>query len=133
MQARHLKIALKNLILTPHRALGLLGFTTFSHLVIKPHSRMLRVLNKIFQEGKLGVVGIAVGGGDDEMAAFVGLTKPLFPVRRGDTEIQLIKPAETPELYLALPMQKKIVRLGARIDEKAIYKAIGSVVSASIK
>lgn len=91
------------------------------------------VLNKIFQEGKLGVVGIAVGGRDDEMAAFVGLTKPLFPVRRGDTEIQLIKPAETPELYLALPMQKKIVRLGARIDEKAIYKAIGSVVTASIK
>lgn len=91
------------------------------------------VLNKIFLEGRLGVVGIPVGGRDHEIAAFVGQTKPLFPVRRSDTEVRLVNPAETPELHLALPMQKKIVRLGAFIDEKAIQQAIGIALAAQIQ
>ena len=91
------------------------------------------MFNRIFLEGKFGVVGIPVGGRDDEIATFVGQTKPLFPVRRSDTEVQMVRPDETPEFYLALPMQKKIVRMGAFIDAKAIDKAMGSVVAAQIK
>ena len=69
------------------------------------------VLNKIFQEGRLGVVGIPVRGKDEEIIQFLNETKPLFPVRRSDAEVRMIKPSETPDLYLAFPLEKKIFRL----------------------
>src|SRR6266498_4422905 len=62
------------------------------------------VLNKIWREGRLGVVGIPVRGRDEEIVQFLSETKPLFPVRRSDTEVRMIKPSETPELHLALPL-----------------------------
>ena len=88
------------------------------------------VLNKIFQEGKLGVVGIPVRGKDEEIIQFLNEAKPLFPVRRSDAEVRMIKPSETPELHLALPLEKKIFRLGPVINETAIMQAIGNVLSA---
>ena len=67
-----------------------------SHYFFSPSDRTARsdaaVLNGIFQEGKLGVVGIPVGGRDDEIATFVGEMKPLFPVHRSDTEVQMVRP-----------------------------------------
>lgn len=91
------------------------------------------VLNKIFQEGRFGVVGIPLRGKDEEIIQFLNEAKPLFPVRRSDTEVRMIKPSETPELYLALPLEKKIFRLGAVINEMAIMQAIGNVLSAQSK
>lgn len=88
------------------------------------------VLNKIFQEGRLGVVGIPVRGKDEEIVEFLTQTKPLFPVRRSDAEVQTIKPQETPELHLALPLEKKVLRLGSVINETAIAQAIANVVAA---
>lgn len=90
----------------------------------------VRVLNKIFQEGRLGVVGIPVSGKDDEIIQFLNEAKPLFPVRRSDAEVRMVKPSETPELHLALPLEKKIFRLGPVINETAIMQAIGNVLSA---
>jgi hypothetical protein len=87
------------------------------------------VLNKIFQEGKLGVVGIPVRGKDEEIIQFLNEAKPLFPVRRSDAEVQMIKPSETPELHLALPLEKKVLRLGSVITETAIAEAVGSIVT----
>jgi len=88
------------------------------------------VLNKIWREGKLGVVGIPVGGKDEEVGNYVNEAKPLFPIRRSDTEVKLVKPAETPDLYLALPLEKKMIRLGPTISETAITEAIGSILAA---
>lgn len=88
------------------------------------------VLNKIFQEGKLGVVGIPVRGKDEEIIQFLNETKPLFPVRRSDAEVRMIKSSVTPELHLALPLEKKIFRLESVINETAIMQAIGNVLSA---
>ena len=48
----------------------------------------VRVLNNIFQKGKLGVVGIPVRGKDEEIIQFLNEAKPLFPVRRSDAEVQ---------------------------------------------
>jgi hypothetical protein len=90
------------------------------------------VLNKMFQEGKLGVVGIPVRGKDEETIQFLNETKPLFPVRRSDAEVRMIKPSVTPELHLALPLEKKVLRLGSIITERAIAEAIGSIVNARI-
>ncbi len=87
------------------------------------------VLNKIFQEGKLGVVGIPVRGGDEEIIQFLNEAKPLFPVRRSDAEVKLVKPTETPDLYLALPLEKKMIRLGSTITETAIAEAIGNLLA----
>jgi hypothetical protein len=87
-------------------------------------------LNKIFQDGKLGVVGIPVRGKDEEIIQFLNETKPLFPVRRSDAEVRMIKPSETPELHLALPLEKKIFRLGPVNNDMAIMHAIGNVLSA---
>jgi hypothetical protein len=90
----------------------------------------IRVLNRIYQEGRLGVVGIPVRAKDEEIVQFVNETKPLFPVRRSDAEVRMVKPSETPELYLALPLEKKMFRLGSTITESAITEAIGSIVAA---
>jgi hypothetical protein len=62
------------------------------------------VLNKIWREGRIGVVGIPVTGNDKEIARFVNEARLLFPVRKSDAEVYLVKPTETPELYLALPL-----------------------------
>jgi len=82
------------------------------------------VLNKIFQEGKLGVVGIPVRGKDEEIIQFLNEAKPLFPVRRSDAEVRKVKPTETPEVYLALPLQKKIVWLASDINEGTLKDAL---------
>ena len=86
-------------------------------------------VNKIFQDGRLGVVGIPVGGRNEEIFQFLNETKPLFPIRRSDGEVQLVKPTETPNLCLALLLEKKIFRLGSTITETAIVEAIGGVMA----
>jgi len=91
------------------------------------------VLNKIFQDGRLGVVGIPVRGKDEEIIQFLNEAKPLFPVRRSDVEVRVITPRETPELHLALPLEKKIFRLGPGINERAIMQAIGNVLAVHLK
>jgi hypothetical protein len=88
------------------------------------------VLNRIYQEGRLGVVGIPVRAKDEEIVQFVNEAKPLFPVRRSDAEVRMIKPNVTPELHLALPIEKKVIRLGSTITEAAIAEAVGSIVTA---
>ena len=90
----------------------------------------IAVLNKIFLEGRIGVVGIPIRAKDEEIVQFLNEAKPLFPIRKSDAEVRLIKPSETPELYLALPLEKNVVRLGSTITETAIAEAIGSIVSA---
>ncbi len=90
----------------------------------------MAVLNKIWRAGKIGVVGIPVRGKDEEVARFVSEAKPLFPIRRSDAEVKVVKPTETPDLYLALPLEKKMLRLGSTITETAITEAIGSIVNA---
>ena len=87
------------------------------------------VLNNIWREGRIGVVGIPVSGKNEDIRKFVGDAKPLFPVRRSDAEVKLVKPAETPDLYLALPLEKKMFRLGPTITAKAITEAISSVLA----
>lgn len=91
------------------------------------------VLNKIWREGRLGVVGIPVRGKDEDIVNYVNEAKPLFPIRRSDAEVKLVKPAETPDLYLALPLEKKILRLGSTITETAIAEAIGSILAAQTR
>lgn len=91
------------------------------------------VLNKIWSDGRIGVVGIPVRGNDEEVANFVNEAMPLFPIRRSEGEVQLVKPAGTPEIYLALPLEKKIFRLGSTITETAITEAIGSILAAKSK
>jgi hypothetical protein len=87
----------------------------------------VRVLNNIFQKGKLGVVGIPVRGKDEEIIQFLNEAKPLFPVRRSDAEVQMIKPSVTPELHVALPLDKKIFRLGPVISETAIAVGVENI------
>jgi hypothetical protein len=88
------------------------------------------VLNNIWREGRIGVAGIPVNGKDEEIGKYVGDAKPLFPVRRSDAEVKLVKPAQTPDLYLALPLEKKMFRLGPTITEAAIREGINSVLAA---
>ena len=45
----------------------------------------------------------------------------------------MVKPSETPELYLALPLEKKIFRLGPVINETAIMQEIGNVLAVHSK
>jgi hypothetical protein len=85
------------------------------------------VLNKIFQEGRLGVVGIPVRGKDEEIVQLLNEAKPLFPVRRSDAEVRMIKPSETPDLYLAFPLEKKIFPLGSVLNETLIKQAIENI------
>jgi hypothetical protein len=87
------------------------------------------VLNNIWREGRIGVVGIPVNGKDEEIRKYVGEAKPLFPIRRSDAEVKLVKPAQTPDLYLALPLEKKMFPLGSTITETAITEAIGSILA----
>ena len=87
------------------------------------------MLNKIWRAGRLGVVGIPVGGKDEEVGNYVNEAKPLFPIRRSDAEVKLVKPAETPDLYLALPLEKKMFRLGPTITETAIIEAVRDVLA----
>jgi hypothetical protein len=91
------------------------------------------VLNKIWREGRFGVVGIPVSGKDEEVGNYVNEAKPLFPIRRSDAEVKLVKPAGTPDLYLALPLEKKVFRLGPTITETAIANAIGDILAAREK
>ena len=87
------------------------------------------LLNKIWQEGRLGVVGIPVRGSDEEVANFVNEARPLFPIRRSDGDVQMVKTTEPPDLYLALPLEKKMFRLGSTITETAIAEAIGNILA----
>jgi hypothetical protein len=93
----------------------------------------VRVLNKIWREGRIGVVGIRVRGNDEEVVKFVNEARPLFPIRRSDAEVKLVRPTETPDLYLALPLEKKILRLGPTITETAITDAIGNILAAQTR
>jgi hypothetical protein len=88
------------------------------------------VLNNIWREGRIGVVGIPVNGKDEEIRTYASDAKPVFPIRRSDAEAILVKPAQTPDLYLALPLEKKIFRLGPTITETAIIEGINSVMAA---
>ena len=85
------------------------------------------VLNKIWREGRLGVVGIPAGGKYEDVVTFVNEAKPLFPIRRSDAEVRLVKATETPELYLALPFEKKLFRLAPRFTATAITDAISTI------
>jgi hypothetical protein len=87
------------------------------------------VLNNIWREGRIGVVGIAVNGQDEEIRKYANDAKPLFPIRRSDAEVKLVKPAQTPDLYLALPLERKMFPLGSTITETAITEAIGSILA----
>lgn len=93
----------------------------------------VRVLNKVFREEQLGIVGIAVKGKDEEIMRHAKVTNPLFPVRKGEEEVKLIGPKRTPDLYLALPLQKKIFRVGSNISEAAIKEALGKAVAEVFK
>ena len=82
------------------------------------------VLNKIWREGRIGVVGIPVRGNDEEVVKFVNEARPLFPIRKSEGDVRFVKPTETPELYLALPLEKKMYRMGSTITSSAITEAI---------
>jgi hypothetical protein len=113
--------------------MGPVGLYYFFSPADQTAAKDVAVLNKIWREGKLGVVGIPVGGKDEEVGDYVDEAKPLFPIRRSDAEVKLAKPAETPDLYLALPLQRKMIRLGPTISETAITEAISSVLAAQSK
>src|SRR6266508_3393349 len=104
--------------------LGPVGLYYFFSPDDQSASKDVAVLNKIFQEGRLGVVGIPVRGKDEEIIQFLNETKPLFAVKRSHAEVRMIKPSETPELHLALPLEKKIFRLASVINEAEIMQAI---------
>ena len=78
------------------------------------------VLNNIWREGRIGVVGIPVNGQDEEIRKYVSEAKPLFPIRRSNAEVQLVKPTETPDLYVAIPLQKRIFRLGPYFNDATL-------------
>lgn len=110
--------------------LGPVGLYYFFSPSDQSSAEDVRVLNKIWREGRLGVVGIPVTGKDDEVVGFVNETKPLFPIRRSDAEVKLVKATDTPVLYLALPLEKKMFRLGSTITETAITEVIGNMLAA---
>jgi hypothetical protein len=91
------------------------------------------VLNNIWREGRIGVVGIPVNGKDEEIRKYASDAKPLFPIRRSNAEVKLVKPAGTPDLYLALPLEKKMIRLGPTITETAITETIGNILAAQFR
>jgi hypothetical protein len=96
-------------------------------------ARDVAVLNKIWREGRIGVVGIRVRGNDEEVAKFVDEARPFFPIRSSDGEVKLVKPTETPDLYLALPLEKKMFRLGPTITAAAISDALGNILAAQTR
>jgi hypothetical protein len=110
-------------------SVGPVGLYYFFSLGDESVAKDVAVLNKIWREGRLGVVGIPVGGKYEDVVSFVNEAKPLFPIRRSDAEVKLVKPTETPNLYLALPLEKKFFRLGPDINETAITQAIGNVLA----
>ena len=75
------------------------------------------------------MVGIPVNGKDEEIRKYANDAKPLFPIRRSDAEVKLVKPVQTPDLYLALPLEKKMFPLGSTITETVITEAIGSILA----
>ncbi len=93
----------------------------------------VRVLNKVWQEEQIGVVGIPVKARDEEVLRFVRLNQPLFPVRKGEEEARLVGPKKTPDLYLALPLQKKIFRVGPSVTEDTIKEALGKALAEVLK
>jgi hypothetical protein len=109
---------------------GPLGLYYFFSPGDRSAAKDVAVLNNIWREGRIGVVGIPVSGQDEEIRNYVGEAKPLFPIRRSDAEVKLVKPGETPDLYLALPLEKKMFRLGPTITEAAIREGINSVLAA---
>jgi hypothetical protein len=111
----------------PLAGVGPVGLYYFFSPGDQSAAKDVAVLNKIWREGRLGVVGIPVSGNDEEIGNYVNGAKPLFPLRRSDAEVRMIKPSETPELYLALPLEKKIFRLGPVIDETAIALAVENI------
>ena len=113
----------------PLAGVGPVGLYYFFSPFHPTAARDVAVLNNIWREGRIGVVGIPVSGKNEDIRKFVGDAKPLFPVRRSDAEVKLVKPPETPDLYLALPLEKKMFRLGRTITETAITQAIGSVLA----
>jgi len=113
--------------------LGPVGLYYFFSPDDQSASKDVAVLNKIFQEGRLGVVGIPVRGRDEEIVQFLNETKPLFPVRKSEAEVRMIKPSETPDLYLAFPLEKKLLRLGSGVTETEIMRAIGNVLAMQSK
>ena len=92
-------------------------------------ARDVALLNNIWREGRIGVVGIRVRGNDEEVGKFMHEARPLFPIRSSDGEVQLVKPTETPDLYLALPLEKKILRLGSEISEPVIRNVMSNALS----
>jgi hypothetical protein len=112
------------------RGIGPMGLYYFFSTGDQSAAKDVAVLNKIWQEGRIGVVGIPVRGNDEEIARFVSEARPLFPVRKSDAEVKLVKPVETPDLYLAIPLEKKLLQLGSTITETTIAEAIGSIVTA---
>lgn len=108
--------------------MGPVGLYYFFSPADRSAAKDVAVLNKIWQEGRLGVVGIPVKPNDGEIASFVNEARPLFPIRTSDAEVKLIKPTETPDLYLALPLEKKLFRIGS-ITETAISEAIGKIMA----
>jgi hypothetical protein len=111
------------------RGIGPVGLYYFFSPADQGATKDVAVLNKIWREGRIGVVGIPVTGNDEEIARFVAEARPLFPVRKSDMEVKLVKPVETPDLYLALPLKKKLFRLGSTIRETAITEAIGKIMA----
>jgi hypothetical protein len=117
----------------PLAGVGPVGLYYFFSPFDPTAAKDVAVLNNIWREGRIGVVGIPIDGKDEEIRKYVGEAKPLFPIRRSDAEVKLVKPAETPELYLALPLEKKMFRLGSTITETAITEGISSVVAAQFR
>jgi hypothetical protein len=114
----------------PLAGVGPVGLYYFFSPDDQPAAKDVAVLNKIWGEGRIGVVGIPVSGKDEEVGNYLNEAKPLFPIRRSDAEVKLVKPAETPDLYLALPLEKKIIRLRSTITETAITEAISNILAA---
>ena len=113
----------------PLEGVGPVGLYYFFSPFDPTAAKDVAVLNNIWREGRIGVIGIPISGKDEEIRKYVGDAKPLFPVRRSDAEVKLLKPAETPDLYLALPLEKRMFRLGPTITETAITEAIRSVLA----
>ena len=109
--------------------LGPVGLYYFFSPADQSAPKDVAVLNKIWREGQLGVVGIPVSGKEREIIQFLNEAKPMFPVRHGDAEVRMVKPTQTPDLYLALPLKKKLFRLGPTITETAITEAIGKIMA----
>jgi len=108
----------------PLAAVGPVGLYYFFSPGDQSAAKDVAVLNKIWREGRVGVVGIPVRGNDEEVVKFVNEARPLFPIRKSEGDVRFVKPTETPELYLALPLEKKMYRMGSTITSTAITEAI---------